>query len=271
MGFLHFISWVYYNVFNQFGTFWSHMKGKPESLILFLFPLSANSRGLCDPVQYKLVDQKCGNTGVQQTPSPLGPVEEWSQLSLQEVLGLFAFLKNGSICGRLIAAFPKVGGGRQAPQRAAHLSGQWRVKNKRVTTSHLKAPSGQIVSSFCPSRPSTSLPEVSVSIRVWRVSFPMALWFPAWRYSRSLWVVFISCHFPRSGIQIWTRVWHFPSGNKGAGVGLLWAELWDAFWSVVGGLWKQDFSKAGWADFERMEPRLKSWDEHGFPPEEKQE
>lgn len=138
MGFLHFISWVYYNVFNQFGNFWSHMKGKPESLILFLFPLSPNSRGLCDPVQYKLVDQQCGNTGAQQTPSPLGPVEEWSQLSLQEVLGLFAFLKNGSICGRLIVAFPKVGGGRQAPQRAAHLSGQWRVKNKRVTTSHLR-------------------------------------------------------------------------------------------------------------------------------------
>lgn len=137
------------------------MKGKPESLILFLFPLSPNSRGLCDPVQCKLVDQKCSNIVSQQTPSLLGLVEEWSLLSLQEVLGLFAFLKNGSICGHLIVAFPKVGGGPQAPQsRAAHLSGQWRVKNKRVTASDPKAPNGQIGSSVCPSHHSTSQPEI---------------------------------------------------------------------------------------------------------------
>lgn len=160
MGFLHFISWVYYNVFNQFGNFWSHMKGKPESLILFLFPLSQIAEAYVTLCSINWWPEAWQHRGAQQTPSPLGPVEEWSQLSLQEVPGLFAFLKNGSICGRLIVAFPKVGGGRQAPQRAAHLSGQWRVKNKRVTTSHLKAPDGQIVSSFCPSRHSTSLPEV---------------------------------------------------------------------------------------------------------------
>ena len=132
-----------------------------KSLILFLFPLSPNSRGLCDPVQYKLVDQKCSSLVSQETPSPVGRVEEWSLLSLQEVLGLFAFLKNGSICGRLIVAFPKVGGGPQAPQsRAAHLGGQWRVKNKRVTASDSKAPSGQTGSSICPSHHSTSQPEV---------------------------------------------------------------------------------------------------------------
>lgn len=210
------------------------MKGKPESLILFLFPLSPNSRGFCDPVQCKLVDQKCSNIVSQQTPSLLGLVEEWSLLSLQEVLGLFAFLKNGSVCGRLIVAFPKVGVGTRLCRAGQHTLvasrgskiREWQRLTLRPPMAKLAAASAQAITA-----------QVSlkfVSIRVWRVRFMMVLWFPAWRYSQSLWLVFISCHFPSSVIQMWTRVWHFPSGKQSPEVAFLWAEVWDAFWSAVG-------------------------------------